>query len=83
MITLTFFLSNRLPTRWHDTSIIVNDAVIISKPYTLEDCRAPVDNQKSLPQVRKILENFFARKKNPQGTNRPVVATPIAPRKGG
>lgn len=76
-------LARTLPTRWHDTSIIVNDAVIISKPYTLEDCRASMDNQKSLPHVRKILENFFARKKNPQGANRPAVATPIAPRKGG
>ncbi|OCK83002.1 hypothetical protein K432DRAFT_291987 [Lepidopterella palustris CBS 459.81] len=76
-------LARTLPTRWHDTSIIVNDAVIISKPYTLDDCQAPKDKQQSVPHVKKILENFFAKKKAPQVTNRAPVATPIAPRKGG
>jgi len=85
-------LARTLPTRWHDTDIIVNDAVIISKPYTLDDCRAPSDKQQSIPHIKKVLENFFAKKRTgagPQQTQgqaqnaRVSVATPIAPRKGG
>jgi len=88
-------LARTLPTRWHDTDIIVNDAVIISKPYTLDDCRAPSDKQQSIPHIKKVLENFFAKKRTGagpqpgqqtqgQGQNARVsVATPIAPRKGG
>ncbi|KAF2835174.1 hypothetical protein M501DRAFT_1020167 [Patellaria atrata CBS 101060] len=87
------FLLKRLPTRWHDTQIIVNDAVIISQPYTLDACAAPKDKQNSLVQVKKMLEDYYSRRKGPamnaqHGGKVPQqqnsrVATPIAPRKGG
>ncbi|KAF2807765.1 uncharacterized protein BDZ99DRAFT_464678 [Mytilinidion resinicola] len=88
-------LARTLPCRWHNTDIIVNDAVRISKPYSLEDCKAPQEKQQSIPHVKKVLENFFAKKRSgagpqqgqqPQGqaqNPRVSVATPIAPRKGG
>jgi hypothetical protein len=80
---------DRLPTRWHETSIVVNDAVMISPPYGLDNCAAPKDKQTSLTRVHKILEGFYARRKQQQGgapansAGRPVVATPLGPRKGG
>ncbi|KAF2198307.1 hypothetical protein GQ43DRAFT_443473 [Delitschia confertaspora ATCC 74209] len=76
------FFARTLPTRWHETTIIINDSVLLQKPYSLEDLKAPKDKQQSLAQVRKVLENFYQRKKA-QGNNRAPVATPIAPRKGG
>lgn len=60
---------------------MVNDAVIISKPYTVDDCAAPKDQQNALSRVRKVLEH--ERKKIAERTSRPAVATPIGPRKGG
>lgn len=71
-----------LPTRWADTQIVVNDAVLISPPYTLESAKASAGREQSLAQVRKIMENYHLRKKA-VGTTRAPVATPIAPRKGG
>lgn len=90
-------LEIRLPTRWSDTNIIVNDAVMISKPYTVDDCKAPADKQQSVPHVKKILEHFYAKKRSGAGNGpqqgqqtqgqapnpRVSVAMPIAPRKGG
>jgi hypothetical protein len=95
-VFLTIFpLEYSLPTRWHDTDIIVNDAVIISKPYGLDNCKAPASKQQSIPHVKKVLENFFAKKRTGTGLQqgqqaqgqaqnpRVSVAMPIAPRKGG
>ncbi|KAF2195256.1 hypothetical protein K469DRAFT_6416 [Zopfia rhizophila CBS 207.26] len=77
------FLARTLPTRWHETKIIINDAVLLAPPYTLNDLRADEDKAQSKAHIRKILENYYQRKKASQGTGRAPVATPIAPRKGG
>lgn len=70
-----------LPTRWADAQIVVNDAVLIQPPYTVECLKAPPGKEQSVAQVRKIMENYYQRKKT-AGTRAPV-AMPIAPRKGG
>jgi len=72
-----------LPTRWHETSIIVNDSVIVKSPYRTEDCSAPKDKHISLNQVKKVLSGYYQKKQGAQGNNRPAVATPTVPRKGG
>ncbi|KAF1973375.1 hypothetical protein BU23DRAFT_464965 [Bimuria novae-zelandiae CBS 107.79] len=74
-------VSRTLPSRWADTRIIVNDAVIIDPPYTLENLSAPPGKEQSVAMVRKILDNYYSRKTN-AGARAPVT-TPIAPRKGG
>jgi hypothetical protein len=73
-----------LPTRWADAQIVVNDAVLIQPPYTLENIKAPADKAQSEVHVRKVVENYYARKKSGNaGAPRAPVAMPIAPRKGG
>jgi len=42
----------------------VNDAVIISPPYLIENCQVEKDKQSSLIHVKKILEGYFARKQS-------------------
>jgi protein LSM12 len=74
---------NSLPTRWHGTDIIVNDAVIICAPYGVEYAKAGPGKEQSLAHVKKIMENYNLRKKTSTGDTRAPVATPIAPRKGG
>lgn len=76
---------DRLPTRWADAQIVVNDSVLIQPPYTLESIRAPADKAQSEAHVRKIVEHYYQRKKNTPvgGAPRAQVAMPIAPRKGG
>ena len=69
-----------LPTRWHDTSIVVNDAVIISKPYTVDSCAAPKDQQNALNRVKKVLEH--ERKKIADRTGKSSTVT-TGLRKGG
>lgn len=82
-------LMSRYPARWNDSTIIVNDAVMIDKPYTPEACRAPKDavSQQTLVMVKKMLQGHAARKQaaqnQGQSQGRPGVATPMAPRKGG
>lgn len=72
--------SYSLPTRWADARIVVNDAVIIDPPYTVDNLSAPAGKEQSVASVRRILENYQRKK----GTGaRAPVATPIAPRKGG
>jgi hypothetical protein len=79
---LTLNLS--LPTRWADTQIVVNDAVLIKPPYTLDSIKAPADKAQSEAQVRKVVDHYYQRKKGGSGgAARAPVATPIAPRKGG
>lgn len=77
--------SSRLPTRWHANDIIVNDNVIIQPPYGVENLKANKADQNSLQHVRKVLEGYYSKKKASQGgaAQRPGVATPIPPRKGG
>ncbi|KAJ9664809.1 hypothetical protein H2201_005030 [Coniosporium apollinis] len=80
-------LAKIYPARWDNSTIIVNDAVMIDKPYTPEACRAPKDavSQQTLVMVKKMLQGHAARKQaaQGQGQGRPGVATPMAPRKGG
>ena len=70
-----------LPSRWNDADIVVNDAVIIKPPYSVDDLKAPSGKEQSVASVRRILDMHYQRKKN-AGARAPV-ATPIAPRKGG
>ncbi|KAF2640061.1 hypothetical protein P280DRAFT_469774 [Massarina eburnea CBS 473.64] len=74
-------ISRTLPTRWADAHIVVNDAVLVLPPYTVDSIKAPAGKEQSVAMVRKIMEQFFQRKK--AAGNRASVATPIAPRKGG
>ncbi|KAF2735388.1 hypothetical protein EJ04DRAFT_576183 [Polyplosphaeria fusca] len=76
-------IARTLPTRWHNTEIVVNDAVVIRAPYSVDDAKAGQGKEQSLAHVKKIMENYYSRKKAPAGNNRAAVATPIAPRKGG
>ncbi len=49
-------LTRTLPTRWDGTSIVVMDAVVISSPYRVEDCRAVAGQQASaLARVKKVV----------------------------
>jgi hypothetical protein len=74
-----------LPTRWADTQIVVNDAVLIQPPYDLDSIRAPADKAQSQAHVRKVVEHYYQRKKNngSAGAARAPVAMPMQPRKGG
>ena len=69
----------RLPLRWHETSIIVNEAVIVKSPYRPEDCTAPKDQANTLSRVKRVLEN--ERKKLAQksgvGTGSSKTAAPV------
>ncbi|KAF2147412.1 uncharacterized protein K452DRAFT_240854 [Aplosporella prunicola CBS 121167] len=77
-------INRTLPTRWHEQSIVINDAVILGPPYTINDLKAEQGKERNVEQIRKIMDSFFARKKAAQqGGNRPGVVTPIAPKKGG
>ncbi|KAJ8109202.1 hypothetical protein OPT61_g7632 [Boeremia exigua] len=64
-------LARTLPTRWANDQIVVNDAVLVQPPYTLDSIRAPAGKEQSVVQVKKILERHFQKK---------ITATP---RKGG
>ncbi|KAF3035080.1 hypothetical protein E8E12_000118 [Didymella heteroderae] len=64
-------VSRTLPTEWHQQDIVVNQAVLIKPPYTLDSIKAPAGKEQSVIQVKKILERHFQKK----------AAT--TPRKGG
>lgn len=74
---------HRLPTRWADSQIVVNDAVLIQPPYTLESIRAPAGKEQSVNMVKKIIERYYSQKRTTGGATKVPVATPVAPRKGG
>jgi hypothetical protein len=79
---LTF--RHSLPTRWADTSIVVNDNVLIPPPYALDNIRVPEGKKQSGDHVKKVVEHYYNFKKGSNATApRAPVATPIAPRKGG
>lgn len=61
--------------RWHGTDIIVDDAVIISSPYTAESCKAPKGKEQSLAHIRRVVE----------GEKRKIASRGVSPmpRKGG
>jgi hypothetical protein len=71
-----------LPTRWNDAQIVVNDAVLIEPPYTIDNLKVLPGKEQSLASVRRIMDQYHQRKKNAAPARAPV-ATPIAPRKGG
>jgi hypothetical protein len=80
--------SNSLPTRWANTTIIVNDSVRVDSPYSVDDARAAKDNKPAEIQIKKVLEGYYNKKKlqqpaasQPAATPRPVI--PALPRKGG
>jgi hypothetical protein len=76
--------ARRLPTRWDESRIIVNDAVVIESPYAVENIKAAKGREQSLPHVRKVVDRYYQLKKEKERAARaPPVATPIAPRKGG
>lgn len=82
-------LIRTLPTRWDGTNIVVNDAVVITAPYRVEDCRLGAGQQAGmLARVKKVLEN--ERRKLAERLNKVVPAVPAMPavlaggqRKGG
>lgn len=79
---LTFRCS--LSTRWADTSIVVNDNVLIQPPYALDNVKFSADKRTSGDYVKKVVEHYYTSKKGGNATApRAPVATPIAPRKGG
>lgn len=52
--------SRTMPARWDDSSIVVADAVTISKPYRVEDCRPLVSGDSAaLTRVRKVVSATF------------------------
>lgn len=43
----------RMPCRWHEKSIVVLDHVIITEPYSIDNCKS--NDQKALSRVRKVV----------------------------
>ncbi|KAK8153349.1 hypothetical protein BC567DRAFT_267644 [Phyllosticta citribraziliensis] len=75
-----------LPVRWHEQSIVIDDAVILGPPYTLNNLKAGEGKEMTLAHIRKIMESHLAKKKaSGQQPQRPGIATvtPIPPWKGG
>ena len=53
-------LIRTLPTRWDGTNIVVNDAVVITAPYRVEDCRLGAGQQAGmLARVKKVVSVPF------------------------
>ena len=49
-----------MPARWDGSSVVVADAVAISKPYRVEDCRSLVTGDAAaLTRVRKVVSLIF------------------------
>lgn len=74
----------------------MNDAVLVSPPYAVENCRAPKDSKQAEGQIKRVLEGYYQKRKagnsntntaansgvsTPVGGPRTVV--PALPRKGG
>jgi protein LSM12 len=68
--------------RWHNQEMIVSDAVIITPPYRVEDCRGAKDKQEVVNRVKKVLEGERRKIKDKDDRER-KSATPTGPRKGG
>jgi protein LSM12 len=50
--------SRTMPAKWDGTSIVVADAVVIAKPYRVNDCRPLVPGDSALARVRKVVRIF-------------------------
>lgn len=75
-------ICRNLPIRWHNQEMIVHDAVIISPPYRVEDCKGAKDKHEVLNRVRKVLEGERRKLKEREESERKATP-PAAPRKGG
>lgn len=73
---------------------MVNDAVMIDSPYTVDNCQVEKGKEASLVHVKKIMEHYLARKGNagvaPQlqhrsvnSMNKSTAAVPSQPLRGG
>lgn len=62
--------------------MIVHEAVIITPPYRVDDCKGPKEKQETVNRVRKILEGERRKLKEKEERER-KAATPAVPRKGG
>ncbi|KAK5169109.1 uncharacterized protein LTR77_006418 [Saxophila tyrrhenica] len=71
-----------MPVRWHMDQMIVHDAIIITPPYRVEDCKAPKEKQEVLIRVKRVLEGERKKLKEKEDRER-KAATPVGPRKGG
>lgn len=50
--------SRTMPARWDGTSIVVADAVVIAKPYRVDDCRSlAAGDSAALTRVRKVVSS--------------------------
>jgi len=70
-------LSRTMPCRWHEKNIIVLDQVIITEPYSLENCRSK--DQNAMNRVKKVLEG----ERRKLESARRVVTPVTGERKGG
>jgi len=70
-------LVKTLPTRWHETSIIVLDSVRIDKPYRVEDCKASAKDLSTLNRVKLILD--IERKRLGLASTAAVTPKPATP----
>jgi hypothetical protein len=49
-----------MPARWDGANIIIADAVVISKPYRVDDCKALVaGDSAALTRVRKVVSTTY------------------------
>lgn len=71
-----------MPIRWHNQEMIVHEAVIITPPYRVEDCKGAKEKQEVLNRVRKVLEGERRKLKEKEDRDRKAT-TPGGPRKGG
>lgn len=52
--------SRTMPARWDGSSIVVADAVVIAKPYRVDDCRPLVaGDSAALTRVRKVVSTYL------------------------
>jgi hypothetical protein len=72
----------RLPTRWNENTIIVNNNVRIDPPYRIEDCKAQKDKKQAEAHIKKVLSGYYERNQSAP-TSKPAAVTPALPRKGG
>lgn len=47
--------NDRLPCRWSKDTIVVMDEVLITPPYSVENCKANSTSAASLARVKKVV----------------------------
>ena len=66
--------------------MIVSEAVIITPPYRVEDCKGSKDKQEALIRIKKVLEGERRKIREKEERERKAgsgTGTPAGPRKGG